>query len=205
MAGSSKRQSDPKKWLFTRFAGRRNWAREESIDSVRQEQPALTEAQVLRIAQLGRQIEGHFGSPQDIEWCLVDDRFHIVQSRPITTLFPIPVAGDHENHVYVSVGRTCADDDRRHEAPGALLLAADHTSAHVRGRWEALRRCRIGLSFASEPRRALGGPREERSPCRGRSPDHPRTRRLHSHPQRHRSGDNPRIACSSPSSPTRPS
>ena len=41
---------------------------------------------------------------QDIEWCLVDDDFQIVQSRPITTLFPIPAAGDQENHVYVSVG-----------------------------------------------------------------------------------------------------
>jgi len=30
--------------------------------------------------------------------------FQIVQSRPITTLFPIPAAGDQENHVYVSVG-----------------------------------------------------------------------------------------------------
>jgi hypothetical protein len=30
--------------------------------------------------------------------------FYIVQSRPITTLFPIPEANDQENHVYVSVG-----------------------------------------------------------------------------------------------------
>ncbi len=77
---------------------------EETIDPVRQEQPALTDAQVVRVAQLGRRIEGHFGLPQDIEWCLVDDSFQIVQSRPITTLFPIPAAGDEENHVYVSVG-----------------------------------------------------------------------------------------------------
>jgi phosphoenolpyruvate synthase/pyruvate phosphate dikinase len=70
----------------------------------RQEQPALTERQVVRLAQLGRRIEAHFGRPQDIEWCLVDDDFQIVQSRPITTLFPIPAAGDRENHVYVSVG-----------------------------------------------------------------------------------------------------
>jgi phosphoenolpyruvate synthase/pyruvate phosphate dikinase len=70
----------------------------------RQEQPALTNAQVVRLAQLGRRIEAHFGRPQDIEWCLVDDDFQIVQSRPITTLFPIPAAGDGENHVYVSVG-----------------------------------------------------------------------------------------------------
>jgi phosphoenolpyruvate synthase/pyruvate phosphate dikinase len=78
--------------------------REEAIEPERQEQPALTDAQAVELAQLGRRIEGHFGLPQDIEWCLVDDSFQIVQSRPITTLFPIPAAGDQENHVYVSVG-----------------------------------------------------------------------------------------------------
>ncbi|MFD6493536.1 rifamycin-inactivating phosphotransferase [Streptomyces sp. NPDC060188] len=78
--------------------------REVAIDSERQEQPALTDAQVVRLVQLGRRIEAHFGGPQDIEWCLVDDGFQIVQSRPITTLFPIPESEDQENHVYVSVG-----------------------------------------------------------------------------------------------------
>ncbi len=77
---------------------------EVAIDPARQEQPALTDAQAVRLAQLGRRIEAHFGRPQDIEWCLVDDGFQVVQSRPITTLFPIPEAGDAENHVYVSVG-----------------------------------------------------------------------------------------------------
>jgi phosphoenolpyruvate synthase/pyruvate phosphate dikinase len=77
---------------------------EQAIEAERQEQPALTDAQVVRLAQLGRRVEAHFGRPQDIEWCLVDDGFEIVQSRPITTLFPVPAAGDGENHVYVSVG-----------------------------------------------------------------------------------------------------
>ncbi|MEU8825764.1 rifamycin-inactivating phosphotransferase [Streptomyces sp. NPDC048636] len=77
---------------------------EVAIDSQRQEQPALTDAQVVRLVRLGRRIEAHFGRPQDIEWCLVDEGFQIVQSRPITTLFPIPEAGDQENHIYVSVG-----------------------------------------------------------------------------------------------------
>ncbi|GGL66702.1 putative phosphoenolpyruvate synthase [Streptomyces fumigatiscleroticus] len=75
-----------------------------AIDPRRQEQPALTDAQVVELVRLGRRIEAHFGRPQDIEWCLVDDGFRIVQSRPITTLFPLPVTGDTENHVYVSVG-----------------------------------------------------------------------------------------------------
>jgi rifampicin phosphotransferase len=77
---------------------------EQTIEAERQEQPALTDTQVVRLAQLGRRVEAHFGRPQDIEWCLTDDGFEIVQSRPITTLFPIPAAGDGENHVYVSVG-----------------------------------------------------------------------------------------------------
>ncbi|MFY9615741.1 MAG: rifamycin-inactivating phosphotransferase, partial [Candidatus Dormiibacterota bacterium] len=77
---------------------------EDAVDTERQEQPALTDAQVLRLVELGRRIESHFGQPQDIEWCLVDDGFQVVQSRPITTLFPIPELGDEENHVYISVG-----------------------------------------------------------------------------------------------------
>ena len=77
---------------------------EVAIGPQRQEQPALTDAQVVRLVQLGRRIEAHFGRPQDIEWCLAGEDFQIVQSRPITTLFPIPAARDRENHVYVSVG-----------------------------------------------------------------------------------------------------
>src|SRR5437660_6163218 len=86
------------------YASPAGGTQEEAIDPERQEQPALTDAQVVRLAQLGRRIEAHFGHPQDIEWCLVDDDFQIVQSRPITTLFPIPAVDDQENHVYISVG-----------------------------------------------------------------------------------------------------
>ena len=75
-----------------------------SVDAEFERQPALTDAQVLRLTELGRRIEAYFGRPQDIEWCLVDEGFQIVQSRPITTLFPIPETSDRENHVYLSVG-----------------------------------------------------------------------------------------------------
>ena len=99
---------------------------ERGLDPDQRDQPALTDAQVVRLVELGRRIEAHFGCPQDIEWCLDgertdrrdrtddggDDGLRIVQSRPITTLFPIPGpsgreddrTGDGQNHVYVSVG-----------------------------------------------------------------------------------------------------
>ncbi|TRV80791.1 phosphoenolpyruvate synthase [Streptomyces sp. 130] len=78
--------------------------REVAVDARRREEPALTDGQVLALVGLGRRIEAHFGRPQDIEWCLSDDGFRIVQSRPVTTLFPVPAATDDGNHVYVSVG-----------------------------------------------------------------------------------------------------
>lgn len=74
------------------------------IDPTLQRNQTLTDQQILQLAQIGRQIEAFFGFPQDIEWCLADDTFYIVQSRPITTLYPIPQAKDQENRVYVSVG-----------------------------------------------------------------------------------------------------
>ncbi|WP_342479847.1 phosphoenolpyruvate synthase [Paenibacillus sp. FSL L8-0340] len=74
------------------------------LDPDQQKAQTLTEHQILQLARIGRQIEAYFGCPQDIEWCLNHDTFYIVQSRPITTLFPIPEANDQDNHVYVSVG-----------------------------------------------------------------------------------------------------
>jgi pyruvate,water dikinase len=76
----------------------------QAVGEAQQHQQALTDEQVLRLEHIGRKIEAHFGQPQDVEWCLVDDEFFIVQSRPITTLFPIPGANDSEDHVYISVG-----------------------------------------------------------------------------------------------------
>ncbi|MGK3967617.1 rifamycin-inactivating phosphotransferase [Sorangium sp. So ce118] len=77
---------------------------ERALEPEQQNRPVLTDEQIVRLERLGRQIEGHFGHPQDIEWCLAEDELHIVQSRPITTLYPIPDAGDQGNHVFLSVG-----------------------------------------------------------------------------------------------------
>ncbi|MEJ3738577.1 phosphoenolpyruvate synthase [Bacillus tropicus] len=76
----------------------------KQINSAQQKIQTLSEQQILQLAQIGRQIEAYFGCPQDIEWCLVDNTFYIVQSRPITTLYPIPEENDEGNHVYISVG-----------------------------------------------------------------------------------------------------
>ncbi|HFJ9422819.1 phosphoenolpyruvate synthase [Bacillus cereus] len=76
----------------------------KQIDSAQQKIQTLSERQILQLEQIGRQIEAYFGCPQDIEWCLARNTFYIVQSRPITTLYPIPEENDGGNHVYISVG-----------------------------------------------------------------------------------------------------
>lgn len=66
--------------------------------------PALDEAQVLELVALGRRVEEHLGAPQDIEWCLDHAGFALVQSRPITTLFPVPRTDAPGLRVFMSVG-----------------------------------------------------------------------------------------------------
>ncbi|HJV99777.1 MAG TPA: PEP/pyruvate-binding domain-containing protein [Arthrobacter sp.] len=51
----------------------------------------LTDRQAAELARLGLQAERHFGAPQDTEWAIDSDgRLWLTQSRPITTLYPLP-------------------------------------------------------------------------------------------------------------------
>lgn len=74
----------------------------KKIEAERQNIQTLTDDQILQLERMGRTIEGYFGHPQDIEWCLYENKFFIVQSRPITTLYPLPDVQDRKNHVYMS-------------------------------------------------------------------------------------------------------
>lgn len=66
--------------------------------------PALLEEDLLRLARMGRNIEAHFGNPQDIEWSIANNEIFILQSRPITTLYPIPHVADDRLHLFISIG-----------------------------------------------------------------------------------------------------
>ena len=75
------------------------------LDASSNLKPTLTDRWVRRLADVGVRIERHFGAPQDIEWAIADDQLFIVQSRPITTLFPVPQlsGSDPGLHAYISV------------------------------------------------------------------------------------------------------
>jgi len=89
---------------FAIYALKDGGTEEQKIGPELQNSQVLTDEQILQLEQLGRKIERHFGQPQDVEWCLVNNEFYIVQSRPITTLYPVPEVNDDEKHVYLSVG-----------------------------------------------------------------------------------------------------
>jgi rifampicin phosphotransferase len=66
---------------------------------------ALPDEHIAALAALGRRIQRHFGTPQDIEWAWADGRIHVLQSRPITSLYPLPATpADDRLHVYFSFG-----------------------------------------------------------------------------------------------------
>jgi rifampicin phosphotransferase len=53
---------------------------------------AIDVDQARAIARLARDVERHFGCPQDIEWAIAGGQLHLLQARPITALPPVQVA-----------------------------------------------------------------------------------------------------------------
>ncbi|AOT03230.1 PEP/pyruvate-binding domain-containing protein [Arthrobacter sp. U41] len=64
----------------------------ERIDLARAgPQPCLDDAQLAALELLGRRAEAHFGAPQDLEWAIDGGgQLWLTQTRPITTLYPMP-------------------------------------------------------------------------------------------------------------------
>ena len=62
------------------------------------QQACLTDEQVRALARLGGLAEEHYGEPQDLEWAIeADGVIRVVQSRPITTLYPLPEPKNHDD------------------------------------------------------------------------------------------------------------
>ena len=74
------------------------------LDPERRTARALSDGQLRALVDLGDRVESLLGGPQDVEWALVDGEFRLLQSRPITSLFPLPEPGpaDDRLHVYLS-------------------------------------------------------------------------------------------------------
>ncbi len=68
----------------------------------------LSDDQIRALAALGARVEALFETPQDIEWAIdASGQIFLLQARPITTLFPLPVGApstDEELRVYLAFG-----------------------------------------------------------------------------------------------------
>lgn len=64
--------------------------REETIPEPARAARVLNDGQAIILAEIGDRIARHYGRPQDIEWALAQGKFYILQSRPITALYPLP-------------------------------------------------------------------------------------------------------------------
>ncbi|KAL9183935.1 hypothetical protein ACHAXT_002021 [Thalassiosira profunda] len=76
-----------------------------STEQPSQPPPAvLTDDDVQRLVAIGQEVERVFdGAPQDIEWAMAEDgEISIVQSRPITTLVPLPKVPSEPLQVFFS-------------------------------------------------------------------------------------------------------
>jgi pyruvate,water dikinase len=62
-------------------------------DAVRNSQK-LTDEEIVKVAEIGKRIEQHYGFPQDIEWARENHDIFIVQTRPVTTLHAAVEAGE---------------------------------------------------------------------------------------------------------------
>ncbi len=63
--------------------GNNEW---RGIDEPKASSQVLIKDQILELSEIIIGIEKHYGFPCDIEWAFEEEKFYIVQSRPITTL-----------------------------------------------------------------------------------------------------------------------
>ncbi|MGO1049319.1 PEP/pyruvate-binding domain-containing protein [Crossiella sp. CA198] len=71
--------------------GKAGGGTEHSTRAAADGEPCLTPVQLRDLAMLGRRVQQHYGAPQDTEWAIDGHgTLWLTQSRPITTLFPLP-------------------------------------------------------------------------------------------------------------------
>jgi pyruvate,water dikinase len=70
-------------WMITKVNGKNEHV---NIKPEMQEKQKVNDKEIVELAKYGKEIEEHYGWPQDIEWAVSKGEIFIVQSRPITTI-----------------------------------------------------------------------------------------------------------------------
>ncbi|MFB6093498.1 MAG: pyruvate, water dikinase [Halanaeroarchaeum sp.] len=59
---------------------------EREVPQERRSARVLSDEELSSLVALGRRVEEHYGTPQDVEWAIADGDVYMLQSRPITTI-----------------------------------------------------------------------------------------------------------------------
>ncbi|MHB1416029.1 MAG: PEP/pyruvate-binding domain-containing protein [Chloroflexota bacterium] len=74
------------------------------VEATRAQMPALPDEAIHELARTAIAVEQHYGQPQDVEWAFAAGKLYILQSRPITSLFPAPPPRpDGQYRIYMSL------------------------------------------------------------------------------------------------------
>ena len=69
--------------LYRKAGGGNEW---KDLDDKEADKQVLSNEEILELSKIIMTVENHYGFPCDIEWAYENNKFYIVQSRPITTL-----------------------------------------------------------------------------------------------------------------------
>ncbi len=90
-----------------RKAGKKKWLRrlnpvsgevvKENVDRSRVQSEALDEQEILRLINIAKKVEEHYGTPQDIEWVSEKGRLFLLQSRSLSRK-GLPATGEDSHY-----------------------------------------------------------------------------------------------------------
>ncbi|MED7787782.1 phosphoenolpyruvate synthase [Francisella sp. 19X1-34] len=91
--------------LLAIYSNKNSGTYEAKIPPQSQNKKVLSDEQILALGDLAKRLESHYGKSQDIEWGIYKNKIYLLQTRPITSLFPISnLEKKGSLHVYFSMG-----------------------------------------------------------------------------------------------------
>lgn len=86
---------------------------EQELKDARRNRRVLEDKDIARLVEIGRLVEDHYKSPQDMEWAVANETFYLLQSRPITSLPEDPEEVEKVRQQEIERVKKMADGARR--------------------------------------------------------------------------------------------
>lgn len=74
------------------------------VDEKRADEQVLSDEQIINLNDVATQIDDFYGTPQDIEFGIVENTIYVLQSRNITTLYPQIKTSKNNLRLFFSIG-----------------------------------------------------------------------------------------------------